>query len=194
MLGEFISHYPEVTVSVSVHDSAHVVEVVSSGQADVGVTGASEVSTRVSFSECGSDEIIVICPPDHVLASRSDVPYAELAECDWIVREAGSGTRAVTRRTLEERGVDPDELRVVVELGTGEAVLNAVRGGLGIAMLSSRVAADALELGSVRRVRMAGTPVKRPFFVVLPKGTPTRAASALAAQLRAAFPAAEELV
>ena len=192
MLGSFVSRYPDVTVSLSVHDSAQVVETVAGGLADVGVTGAAEPSTKVTFDECGSDEIVVICPPGHPLAGRTDVPYAKLVEFDWIARESGSGTGEVTRRALRRFGVDPDELDVVVELGTGEAVLSAVQGGLGIAMVSSRVAAAAIELGTVVRVRMAQPPVVRPFFVVLPKGTPTRAASAFADALCATFLAAEE--
>ncbi len=83
---------------------------------------------------------------------------ADLAEADWVMRERGSGTRQVAEQLLAERGVDPDELRVVVELGTGEAIVSAVEGGLGVAMLSRQVAEKALALGTVARVDLAGRP------------------------------------
>jgi len=84
----------------------------------------------------------------------------------------------MVERELAAQGVDPANLRVVAQLGTGEAIVSAIEGGLGIAMVSRFVASKALELGSVVRIDLAGKAIERPFYTVLPKGTPTRAASA----------------
>jgi DNA-binding transcriptional LysR family regulator len=65
-----------------------------------------------------------------------------------------------------------------VELGTGEAVIAAVEGGLGIAMVSGYVAEKALALGTIARIDLAETLRGRPFYAVTPARTLTRAASA----------------
>ena len=147
------------------------------------MTGAVVKGSRATYAEIGSDELLVICPSDSPLATRKHVALADLAEADWVMRERGSGTRQVAEQLLTERGVDPDELRVVVELGTGEAIVSAVEGGLGVAMLSRQVADKALSLGTVAQVDLEGPAIVRPFYTLLPKGTPTRAAEAFAGYL-----------
>jgi DNA-binding transcriptional LysR family regulator len=186
-LAEFLRQNPQVQVEITVQDSAEAVTAVETGRADLGITGAADPSAKVVFTELGCDEIVVICSPSHPFASQSAVPFSELAEADWVSREAGSGTGQVVRRSLAERGVDPDELRVIVELGTGDAIVSAVEGGLGIAMVSRFAAEKALALGTVVRVAVEGEPILRPFFTALPTSTPSRAALAFAEHLAGAL-------
>jgi DNA-binding transcriptional LysR family regulator len=185
LLGSFAAAHPAVSVIVTVRDTAGVVEAVEDGSAQLGVSGAVIKSARVAFEPLTNDELVVICPPDSPFARRAGLALTALAEADWVVREPGSGTRAVVERTLSAAGVEPGALRVVAQLGTGEAIVCAVEGGLGIAMVSRYVAEKALELGSVVRADLAGAQVLRPFYTVLPKGTPTRAAAAFNAHLHA---------
>jgi len=184
LLGPFLSKNPEVGVTITVHDTAEVIEAVETGRANFGITGAIVKGAKVSFEPVGTDELVVICSPSSPLAKRTAVPLTDLADCAWVMRESGSGTRQVSERFLAEHGVDPAELQIAVELGTGEAMVSAVEGGLGVAMLSSLVAQKALELGTVARVDLASPSVERTFFAVLPKGTPTRAAEAFSVFLR----------
>ena len=183
LLGGFLSANPEVSVTIEISDTAEVVHAVERGDAQLGVCGAMVRGARVVFGEDGSDELVVICPPGGVLASRPRVTFAELADADWVMRERGSGTRQVAEETLAANGVEPHELRVVAQLGTGEAIVSAVEGGLGVGMISRFAAEKALATGAVALVDLAVPPVKRPFYVVLPQGTPTRAAQAFAAYL-----------
>jgi DNA-binding transcriptional LysR family regulator len=178
LLGAFLSTYPEVGLGILVHDTAEVVALVESGEAHIGVTGGTLRGARVAYQECGADELVLICPPEHALAKKHKVELADLADETWIMRESGSGTRQVAERVLTEHGLDSQELRVAVELGTGEAIVSAVEGGLGVSIVSRMVAGKALELGTVSQVHAVGLPAARPFYVVMPKGTPTRAASA----------------
>lgn len=187
LLGEFISANPEVGVTIEVHDTAAVVEAVESGRAHIGMTGATVRGARATFEELGRDELLLICAPKHRLAAAKGVALADLADEAWVLRESGSGTRQVSERLLADHGLDPEELRVAVELGTGEAIISAIEGGLGVAVLSRHVAAKALELGSVVAVDAKGLPATRPFYLVTPKGTPTRAAGAFQMHLRDAL-------
>ena len=93
---------------------------------------------------------MAICLPSSPYASRKGVRVIDLAEADWVAREPGSGTRAMTERLLADHDVDPANLRLVAQLGTGEAIVSAIEGGLGVAIVSRLVAEKALELGTVR--------------------------------------------
>lgn len=184
LLGGFLKHYPEVGVTLHVHDTAEVVREVESGDADLGMIGAEIHGARVHYEELGGDELVFICPPDHPVAARPRVLFGELTDEPFIVREAGSGTRMVAEDIARRNGVDPAELKVVMELGTNEAVLSAVEGGMGLGIVSAWVAQKALELGTVARVPEPSFPVRRPLFMVLPRRTLGRAAEALETYLR----------
>jgi DNA-binding transcriptional LysR family regulator len=178
LLGGFLAKYPEVRASLAVNDSEQVIRCVEEGTADVGLSGIADDNARAVFQEVARDEIVAICPPEWPLARAEHVTFAQLADVSWVARELGSGTGRVAERALLANGIDPQELRMLARLGTGEAIVCAVEGGLGIAMVSRFVAEKALALGTVVELAVEGMPIRRPLFAVLPKGTPTSAASA----------------
>jgi len=183
-LGPFLKEYPEVGVALRVYDTAEVVEHVASGEAHLGMTGAEVPGARVAYEQLGSDRLELLCSPDNPIATGGRIALADLVDEPFIVREAGSGTRMVVEEAMRRAGVDPTELRIVLELGTNEAVLSAIEGGMGIGAVSAHVSDKALELGTVARVPALDFPLTRPLFLVLPRTTPTRAAQALASHLR----------
>jgi DNA-binding transcriptional LysR family regulator len=184
LLGSFLRACPEVSVSLRVYDSADVVARVEAGEAHLGMTGARIPGVKVEYEEMGTDRLLMICPPDSALAGRPEVPLSEVAENPFIVRESGSGTRIVFEQALRDGGIDPSDLQVVMELGTSEAIVNAVEGGMGVGVVSHWMADKALALGTVAQVAAPGFPVTRPFYAVSPRGVTSRAAAALADHLR----------
>ncbi len=187
LLGSFLRAYPDASVSLRVYDSADVVERVESGEAHLGMTGARISGPKVEYEEMGTDRLLMICPHDSPLAGRSGVPLDEVVEHPFIVRETGSGTRIVFEDALRAAGIDPSDLQVVMELGTSEAIVNAVEGGMGVGVVSHWMADKALALGTVALVNAPGFPVTRPFYTVMPRGARPRAADALIGHLRREF-------
>jgi DNA-binding transcriptional LysR family regulator len=184
LLGAFLKAYPEVTVSLRVYDSADVVTRVESGEAHLGMTGARLPHAKVDFEQMGSDDLLMVSAPGSSLAGVKTVTLQQLAEQPFIVRETGSGTRLVFEKALKDGGIEPADLQVVMELGTSEAIVNAVEGGMGIGVVSHWMADKALALGTVAKVNAPGFPISRPFYAVLPRGVRSRAADALLAHLR----------
>ncbi len=187
LLGAFLRENPEVGAGIVIADTAQVVELVETGQAQLGMVGAKVRGARAAFEEAGHDELVLIAEPSSPLLSREGLLLGDLIEEPFIMREPGSGTRQVTETVLRSEGIDPGDLRVVTELGTSEAIVRAVEGGLGVAVVSRWVAEKALQLNTVSEVSVGGFPVSRPFFVVLPRGSMTRAAEAFLEHLRASI-------
>lgn len=185
-LGPFLHEHPEVGVTLRVYDSAEVVKHVESGEADLGMTGAEVHGARVLYERLGTDELVLVCHAAHRLAAVERVTFAQVAEEPFIVRESGSGTRMAAEAAIRHGGVDPADLDVVMELGTNEAIVSAVEGGMGLGIVSMQVAEKALKLGTVALISGAGFPVERPLFLVLPRRTMSRAGEAVANHLRGA--------
>jgi len=183
LLGAFLAEHGQVTISLRVMDTSEVVEAIESGVADLGVTGAEIRGAKVSHEELGTDDLILICAPTHPFASHAPTSLTQIVSEPFVTREEGSGTRLVMESVLAQAGIEPGDIHVITELGTGEAIVNAVEGGLGVAVVSSWVAAKAIQLGTVKRIDVDPFPISRPFYLVSPRGTMTRAAVAFRAHL-----------
>jgi DNA-binding transcriptional LysR family regulator len=109
------------------------------------------------------DELILIAAPGHPLTGRQTVRAADLVNEPFVSREEGSGTRALFQRGLRAAGIEP---RIVLALPTSEGIVRAVRRGLGFAMISRLVAADALERREVVRIAIRGVDLRRTFRLV----------------------------
>ena len=86
--------------------------------------------------------------PRQVFARIEDVRAAQ-----WVLREAGSGTRSEFEDALQGRGIPPSSLNVTLELPSNEALLSAVVAGAGACALSESVVAGALRTGDLACVR-----------------------------------------
>jgi DNA-binding transcriptional LysR family regulator len=109
-----------------------------------------------------------VCAPSHPLAKETGALPASLTQYPYISREAGSGTRAVVDRYLQQVGVSPESMNRVVELGSPEAIKGLVATGLGFAIMSRVIAAKELQLGQLVQVPLR-PPLLRNFSVVYPK-------------------------
>ncbi len=187
LLGSFLKEHPKVGVSIDVGDTAEVVNAVESGEAQLGMVGAQVKGAKVRFEKLGTDELVIIAPPDHPFAKRAPGRMEQLMRAPFIMREEGSGTRSVAEQVLRDAGGDPGDVNVIAELGTSEAIVSAVEGGMGIGVVSLWVAGKAIDLGTVATVRAKGFPAGRPLFVVAPRGTLTRAADAFLKHLRSSL-------
>ncbi len=183
LLGGFLAMHPRVELTLLVADSADVVARVAEGEAGIGITGAQVKGGRADFEPAGTDELIAIAPPGSALVGRR-ASVTDLAHERMVDREPGSGTRQATEELLAGLGVEVEALDIALELGTGEAVVTAVEGGLGVAIVSRLVAERALALGSVVELDVEGLPARRPFFAVTPKGGASHAARAFLEYLR----------
>jgi len=184
IMGEFLAAYPEVSLALTIGDTAQVIEAVEAGEAALGMAGAEVKGAKVDYEAVGFDDLVMICPPGHALAAHRTVGVDDIAETPIIMREHGSGTRIVTEDTFRAAGIEPGDLPVVMELGSSEAIVNAVEGGMGIAVVSRLVAEKAIQLGSVSVVPATEFEVRRPLYLVTGRRTPSRAAEELGAMLR----------
>lgn len=185
IVGGFLRDNPEVTIAIAVHDTAEVVEAVESGEAHLGMVGAHVPGARAGFDELGSDDLVMIAPPGHPLSLEIAPTTEEIAQAKFIMREEGSGTRQVTESVLRSAGIEPEDLDVVTEMGTSEAIVSAVEGGMGVGVVSAWVADKALRVGSIATVKWTHFPMKRPLYLVTSRRTPTRAAEAFVRYIQA---------
>jgi DNA-binding transcriptional LysR family regulator len=105
-------------------------------------------------------------PPGHPLAAHSSVSINELRDHVFVFREPGSGTRRVVARLLEQHGMRESDLREAATLGSNEAVREAVKAGIGVAVLSARSIAQDVRASTLVAVSFADPAAERPIYLI----------------------------
>jgi DNA-binding transcriptional LysR family regulator len=169
LLGAFQQRYPEVRVSLEIGSSSVVARRVLAGEIAAGVIGARVNSPNLQHEPIYSDELVVVIPRGHRWEGRHTISLEEFCGEQMVVREAGSGTRAVIEKWLEERGIDPATLGHRMELGSTDAVLEAVAEGLGVSLVSTLAAEPRIQAGTLAVVQISGFPNRRHLYLVTRK-------------------------
>jgi len=133
VLGRFHTAHPQIALTLRIGDTREVEQWVAAGAVEIGVIGAAPVRPGLAAERWVEDELVAIVARHHKLARRRTVPAAALTGEPYISREEGSSTRAVAERFFAKAGVT---LRPVMELGSTEAVREAVAAGLGVSVVS----------------------------------------------------------
>ncbi len=165
LLGDFKAKYPEVSIRLQVANTDGIVSMVENNVIDLGVVEAPVSNKNLVVENCRMDQMVLIVPPGHELADRKSVPISELTKYPYICREEGSGTREVMLEAVNAAGANPQDLNIVMELGSPEAVKGAVEAGMGISILSRATIDKELKLGSLVAIHLA-EPIERPFSFV----------------------------
>ncbi len=166
LLGRFQELHPGVRVRLEVADTRVVLEKVRRGEVQLGAVGALAPDKSLRHAPFCRDELVVVVPRGHRFAGRREVDLAEFCAEPLVLREPGSGTRAVLEARLKERGVPLGALRVRLELGSTEAVLNAVAAGLGISLVSRLAALDHASAGKLAFATLSGVRLERDLYLV----------------------------
>jgi DNA-binding transcriptional LysR family regulator len=151
-LVRFHARFPGIELSVAVGNTAQVARAVVQGDAELGFVEGPVSHPQLVAELVGTDQMIVVVSPGHPWAGKTSLSPAMLAEASWVLREDGSGTRAVFTEALHALGVAPEDLRTAIALPSNEAVRAAVEGGAGPAALSSLVCAESLAAGRLVKV------------------------------------------
>ncbi|MYN11599.1 LysR family transcriptional regulator [Pusillimonas sp. TS35] len=165
LLGPFIARHPQVSLHVSVENTARIAAGLIEHNLDVGCIEGPVNHPQLETFAWRDDELVVCASPAHPLARRATLKPSHFEGAQWILRESGSAMRTQAERALASlpQGV------IVLELGQVEAIKQAVIAGLGIACLPRAAARDSVAAG---RLQILDTPyldLRRRLSLVLHK-------------------------
>ncbi|MCE8458140.1 LysR family transcriptional regulator [Rhodovulum sulfidophilum] len=167
LLGQFCDANPGIEVALTVTNRQAVLARLAAGEDDLCILGTPPEGLDVVAAAIADNPLVIIARPDHPLASETEIPPERVAEEAFILRERGSGTRLAVERFFRARGLT---LPVRMELGSNEAIKQAVIGGLGLAALSRDTLALEGAVGIVRVLDVAGFPLLRQWQAAYPRG------------------------
>jgi len=167
LLGAFCQQYPGIDATLTVANRETLLSRLADNIDDLVVLGAPPEHIDVVATAFADNPLVVVARHDHPLANSRAIALTRIAEESLILREAGSGTRLAAERLFAEHGLQP---RVRLELGSNEAVKQAVAGGLGLTLLSAHTLALEGESGLLRVLDVEGLPLLRQWYVAYQRG------------------------
>jgi DNA-binding transcriptional LysR family regulator len=165
LIGRFKEKFPDIAITLLIGDSHAVTEWVAEGRAEVGVVGARSSHRGIDFRELLPDDIVLIVCAAHPWHGRKQVTLEELRAEPLLLRERGSGTRAALEAALALAGADIGAFRVVGEMGSTQAIKQAVKASVGVSLVSRRAVEEECRVGSLWGLRVKDLKITRAFYL-----------------------------
>ncbi len=165
LLGSFCQLYPGIEISLQVTNHEGILDRMTSNQDDLYIMSQIPEHLDINCEAFLDNPLVVLAPINHPLASEKNIPISKLTNEAFIMREPGSGTRRAVQQLFDENDV---QVKVKLELGSNEAIKQAIAGGLGISVLSRHTLMPYAEDLTILDVEHF--PIKRNWYMVYPNG------------------------
>lgn len=168
LLGEFKQRHPDTQARLTVANSETIENKVADHTLDIGLIESPSHHPNLVTEVCCEDELVLICAPFSDLANIASASPQQIVDHPYISRESGSGTRECIDEFLRINNVNLDEVNVVMELGSREAIKGAVAAGLGVAVVSCTTVIKEVKLGELIAIPL-DPPLRRQLSLVYPQ-------------------------
>ncbi len=180
LLGLFSESHPEISYSLHIGNNERVYTYLQEGRVELAFLVGALPGKRLNPGKVMEDELILVVSPHHPWSTRDAVSGNELQAQPLIMREKGSGSRKDMEEAFVEMGFSPEELNVIADFNSFEAIKQAVHANLGAALISRLAVKSELEQGLLSYVRIEGAKLTRDVYAAtLPETRLTEAASRL---------------
>jgi DNA-binding transcriptional LysR family regulator len=160
----FQSAHPGIDLQVTIANTEQVAQAVHAGNADLGFVEGDIDDPLLSARKIDGDQLVVVVGMNHPWVGQSRITPKSLSATGWVLREKGSGTRAMFETAVRKFGIKLTDLRVALELPSNEAVRAAVEAGGCATAISNLVVDHSIAAGTLHRVRIELP--KRSFFML----------------------------
>ena len=163
LLAEFRKAQADVRVRLLVDNREEVSRMLISNEVDLAIMGRPPADMEAEATTFAPHPFVIVAGADHPLIGRTALTVEDIAQETMIVREAGSGTRLAMEGFFREHSIEPN---IDMEMGSNEAIKQAVVAGLGISFISQHTLGLELSAGRLVVLPVEGMPVMRRWFLV----------------------------
>lgn len=162
ILGSFCEQYPGIDVALKVTNHQEIQQRMLDNKDDLYIVSNPHKDLDLKSQAFLNNPLVVIAKKEHPLANQKNLDLSELNDQPFIMREQGSGTREAIVKLFSKHNVS---VKVKLELGSNEAIKQAILGGLGISILSEHCLISESISGELTILDFKYFPIKRRWFV-----------------------------
>ena len=158
-LGTFHRKYPGIDLHLVIANTRDIADLMRAHDIEIALVEGPVEDDELESHAWRTDVMSLIVDARHrFAAAERGIDGAALSDEVLIVREPGSGSREVVAQALAAEGIEP---RRTLEIGSTEAIKQAVAAGLGVAIVSSATISDQVTLGRLKVVPMRDLQIER---------------------------------
>lgn len=169
IISQMNERYPDIDTTVNVTNTDHIESMLLHNELDIalveGIITHSEIYTKPVLL----DKLCIICGRENPFAGRTSIPPEDLRNQNFILREKGSGTRAIFERLMENQNVP---YQIKWESNSTPAIIDAVAANLGLGFVSERCVAAKVSGGTIFTCPIQEINLERFFYLCYNRSHP----------------------
>jgi DNA-binding transcriptional LysR family regulator len=166
-LSEFRKKHPDIRIYIKTADSEEAMNMVLDKEVEIGCIGKKPTNKKLIAEPLWKDRLILAAPKGHRFCKSKSIKLSELLNEPFVIREKGSATRELFESCLKEsKSINLSGLNICGELGSSEAIKEAVIAGLGVSVISIHAIKRELAAGSLFEVPIVGLKMERNFYLI----------------------------
>ncbi|MCP4693201.1 MAG: hypothetical protein GY859_34485, partial [Desulfobacterales bacterium] len=163
IMNPFSLENPGIRISVNILPTEQVVGNVANLKSDLGFVSYPIKHEKVVMEGILEDQLVFVAPPDHELVRKKRLTSMDLSGQPIIVHEKGS---VQSRAIADYARANKISVNIQLELSSNRAIKKAAERGLGISLLSRKVAEEEINAGVLTVLPLPGSPIRREFYMV----------------------------
>jgi DNA-binding transcriptional LysR family regulator len=163
----FRERYPKATVHLEYHHPQRIYELVQHDQVELGLVSYPKASRLITVTPWRRERMVVVCAPQHPLASRRSVAIGDLRGLEMVGFDGDLQIRQAIDRTLAAHQV---EVRVVLEFDNIETLKRSIEINDGVSLLPAATVAREVRDGSLVALPLTDPPMVRPIGIIRRRG------------------------
>jgi len=166
-LSAFSKTNPDIRIYIKTADSEEAMNMVLDDEVEIGCIGKKPLNKKLTAEPLWKDHLVLIVSKLHPWRKKKSITLPELLNEPFIIREKGSATRDLFESCLKEsKSINLSQLNIRGELGSSEAIKEAVIAGMGVSVISIHAVERELSQKLLFEVPIQGGPMERNFYLI----------------------------
>ncbi len=170
LLNGFKKLYPDIRAYIQTSDSEETLEMILDNQSEIGFIGKQTFNRKLNVESLWKDRLVLAVPVEHPWQKKEYVTLDEVSEEPFVIRERGSATREILKEYLQKNtDRNLSKFNIVCEMGSSEAVKEAIMAGLGVSIISVHAIKRELKQEFLVEVPIRDCAIQRHFCLIYRK-------------------------
>jgi len=171
VITDFRKTRPKIKIHLQIGNTKRVIELLSAGDIDIGFVEGEVSKPKITTERLIEDELALIVPPQHPLAKKKkkEISLFDITTEPFIFREEGSGTRQIIEKYFQKYGINTQNMKISMVLGSTESIKHAVENGMGISIVSRWAAVNEVKFGTLKMLSFKEEKFIRDFTILFQK-------------------------
>jgi DNA-binding transcriptional LysR family regulator len=166
-LSEFRKTNPDIRIYIKTADSEEAMNMVLENEVEIGFIGKKPLNKKLMAETLWRDRLVLVVSKDHPWRKNKSITLPELLKEPFVIREKGSATRDLFESYLKKsKSINLSQFNICCELGSSEAIKEAVIAGLGVSVISIHAVSRELSQGLLLEIPIQGCSMERKFYLI----------------------------